>query len=257
MRRWYLVPLGLAGTAALCLLVTMAVPLRYSAEAEILLLPPATSVGEGGNPYAVLGDLGPAVDVLSRTMTDPRAGQELKSAGASGTYDVVPDGASPAPLVLITVESESPKSALSSLNLLVARVPATLRKLQRELSVTGDALITSTVVTRSASAVLVRKPQIRALLVAGVAGAGATILGIAAVDALLFRRHRRKRTKPLDAFSGNPADAAAALTTAAEWSSASAPASSRPAGSSARKQSMSLAGRKAERDQPVAESSAL
>lgn len=195
LRRWYLVVLGLVVTVMLCLFAVQAIPVRYSAEAGLLLLPPRISVGEGGNPYLALGALGPVGDVLSKTLTDSTAQRELKAAGVTGTYEVGPDTASPAPIVLVTVETTSESAALSSLQLILDRAPLRLLALQRETSVKNNAFITSTVITRSTRAEAVRKPQIRAVMVAAVSGIAMTLMITAAVDAMLLRRRPPEGTE--------------------------------------------------------------
>ena len=193
-RRWYLVLVGLSATVLLCMLATAAVPLRHAAHAELLLLPSPATTGEDGNPYAGLGGLGPAGDVLSKAMTDDDTRRELRAAGFDGTYEMGPDATSSAPLILITVEAGSPAGALDALDELLARVPTRLTRLQRDLGIGERALISSTVVTRSRTPDVVRTPQLRALLVATAAGLGTTLLGSAVMDAWLDRRRQRRQT---------------------------------------------------------------
>ncbi len=191
-RRWPLVLVGCALTVNLFLVTMRVVPLHYSAEAEILLLPPASVVGVGGNPYLTLGGLGPIGDVLAKSLTDATSQQKLKEAGVTGTYQVAADTASAAPLVLVTLEEESPEAALMSLALILERAPGALEALQRQTRVRGNALITATVLTRTSRPLVVRKPQIRALLVTTVGGLGMTLMGTGAIDALLLRRRRSR-----------------------------------------------------------------
>ncbi|MCW2530013.1 MAG: hypothetical protein JWM76_4873, partial [Pseudonocardiales bacterium] len=51
LRRWYLTFVGVLVTAALCAAAIVLVPAKYQASASLLLLPPKTAVGNGGNPY--------------------------------------------------------------------------------------------------------------------------------------------------------------------------------------------------------------
>ncbi len=187
LRRWYLVALGLLATLGLSVWTTSLVPVRYSAQAEVLLLPPRTTTGLSGNPYVDLGGLGPTRDVWARALSDPTVQERLVEQSALGKLEVSPDLASPAPLAVMTVEAATPQAALSLLAKLLDESPRTLRSLQSDLDVPEAAFITSTVVTRSSTAMVVRKPQIRALLVVVGVGIGATLLAAAAGDALLFR----------------------------------------------------------------------
>ena len=190
LRRWRAVLTGLCLTVLLCSLALRAVPLRYSVEAELLLLPSNSATGAGGNPYVGLGGLAPASDVLAKAMTDDNVVRTLKAAGVQGDFTVSPDTASAAPLMLITVKSDTPSAALASLELVLRQVPVTLVQLQRALNISESSLITSTEVTRSREATTLRTPQLRALIVAGAGGLGATLLLAAALDAYLEARRR-------------------------------------------------------------------
>lgn len=187
LRRWYVVALGLLATVGLSVWTMSFVPVRYAAQAEVLLLPPRTTTGVSGNPYVDLGGLAPTRDVWARALGDPTVQERLVEQGASGTLEVSPDLASPAPLALMTVQAATPEEALALLAALLDESPRTLRGLQTDLDVPEAAHITSTVVTRSSAATVVRKPQIRVLLVVVAAGTAVTLLAAAACDALLFR----------------------------------------------------------------------
>lgn len=201
LRRWYLMLLGAAATVLLCVLAARAVPIRYTTHAELLLLPATASTAQGSNPYVSLGGLSPAGDVLSKAMTDDLAQKTLKAAGVSGEYTVARDLASSAPLVLVNVKSPSRDASLSSLRLILARAPVTLQHLQRELDIENRAFITMTVITQSGTAEPLRTPQIRAVLVALVAGVAGTLLGVAALDSALLVRRQKALGHTLDTVS--------------------------------------------------------
>lgn len=190
-RRWYLVSLGVLLTVALCVLASVAVPVRYIARAEVLLLPAATAVGAGGNPYVGLGGLSPAGDVLAKAMMNDSTKDELLRAGFVGEFSIGPDRASAAPLVLVEVQADSPRQALVSLNTLLGVAPGKLRSLQADLGIEEKSMITSTVVTRSLSASALRTPQLRAVIVAAAFGLAGTLVGVALLHNLLLRRPRR------------------------------------------------------------------
>lgn len=223
LRRWYLVALGLLATVGLSVWTMSVVPVRYAAQAEVLLLPPRTTTGLSGNPYVDLGGLGPTRDVWARALGDPTVQERLVERSAPGTLEVTPDLASPAPLAVMTVEAATPEAALALLAVLLDEAPRTLKALQTDLDVPEAAHITSTVVTRSSEARVVRKPQIRALLVVVVAGTSATLLAAAACDALLFRFRgpRKVRAKAAD-DEGRTAPGDAEL--APDWAESAWPA---------------------------------
>jgi len=202
LRRWYAVFLGLVLTAGLgCAAVTL-VPVQYKVEAEVLLLPPRKAVPKGGNPYLYLDGLNGIQDVLSRTMSDTQTGQALLEAGATGSHGVVPDPLSAGPVLVVTAEDASQEGALQTLRLVLDRVPSTLRRIQTSTQVPDGWMVTSTVITRDDSARMMRKSQLRALVVAVAVGLAATLLGASLLDSFLLRRRSRRGT---GARAGNAA----------------------------------------------------
>jgi hypothetical protein len=190
-RRWYLLPLALVATLGLGFLASTAVPAQYKVSGSILLLP-AKSAGEiGSNPYLALGGLGPAASVLGRTMSDGDTARALKDRGATGVFTVEPDLTTTGPVLLVEVVASTPAAALSTLGLIVEQAPVTLRDLQRSIDVPERSLIGSTVINQDRKATVVRKSQLRAILVAGVAGAAGSIFFISLLDGFLVRRRRR------------------------------------------------------------------
>lgn len=191
-RRWYLLVVGALSTAAAGFLTFQAVPPSYSSSAEVLLLPPGPSVPDGGNPYLSLSGLTPAGDVLARALSDPKTADEVFAAGGRGEYTVVLDGDSPAPMVSVATEAETASDAMTTRDLVLDRLPATLREIQAAANVPGDAYITTSEVTRTIEPVKEIKPQIRALVVVVGGALVLTLLGTATVDALLRRRSARR-----------------------------------------------------------------
>lgn len=193
VRRWYLVLLGLLLAAGAGLATYTAVPPAYSANAEVLLLPPETVVPDGGNPYLSLSGLTPAGDVLARALSDPKAATDVAAAGGNGRYTVELDGNSPAPLVVVLVEADSPRDAMTTLGLVLDRLPKTLREVQAAASVPPDAYITPSEVTRTTEPTKSMKSQIRALVVTVGAVVVLALLATAALDALLRSPRRGRR----------------------------------------------------------------
>lgn len=213
-RRWYLAALGLALTAFLCFATTQLVPLRHSASASVLLLPPASSVPEGSNPYLGLGGLAAPTEVLARAMSGRDSLEGIVQAGGTGDVTVERDYASSAPLLLLDVEDQDAASAAATLDLVITRVEPTLDALQDDANVPKRAHIRSTVVTIDRTGDPVRKPQLRALLVAAAAGLGITLLGTAFADALILRRKNRTSTDsetPLRSSRRRPDDRVPAI----------------------------------------------
>jgi hypothetical protein len=191
LRRWYLLPVGLAATLGLCFLAIGAVPAQYKVTASILLLPAKSGLENGANPYLALGGLGPAASVLGRTMSDGDTARALKERGVTGVFTVEPDLSTSGPVLLIDVVDATPAAALASLALVLEQTPLTLRELQLSIDVPDRALIGSTVINQDRKATVVRKSQIRAVLVAGVVGVAGTLFLISLLDGFLVRRRRR------------------------------------------------------------------
>ena len=128
MQRWYFTLIGLLITLTLCGLAALAVPVKYQAKAQILVLPPHTSVGTGGNPYLALGGLQAASDVLARAMSDGKTFQLLRSEGITGTYTVARDLTTSGPILLVAADDSTPEGALSTLNGILAQAAPRLSR---------------------------------------------------------------------------------------------------------------------------------
>ena len=192
LRRWYLLLVGLLCAVAAGFITFQAVPPTFTATAEVLLLPPDPSVPEDGNPYLSLSGLSPAGDVLARALSDPKTADEVAAAGGRGQYTVALDDDSPAPLVFLAAEADTAADAQTTRDLVLERLPAALRQIQAAANVPSDAYITTSEVTRTDEPVKEIKPQLRALVMATGGALVLTLLGTAAIDALLGRRQARR-----------------------------------------------------------------
>ena len=206
LRRWYVVVVGLLATLALCFLASRFVPTKYEANAGILLLPPpSTAEGVPDNPFLSLGGLDTVSAVVARAATDRAMQQEVAKAGGTGSYTVEPDVASGGPVLLITVDDVTSAGTLTTLRVVSQRVPSLLTNLQTSSGVRENALIRSRELIRDNVAQPVRKPLIRAMLVALAAGLAGTVLVTSLVDGFLTRRTRgRADPEPEPAVGGEP-----------------------------------------------------
>jgi hypothetical protein len=190
-QRWYFTIAGLLVTLGLCTLAAMAVPVKYQAKAQILVLPPKTSVGTGGNQLLALGGLQGAADVLARAMSDGQTYQDLRATGLTGTYTVARDLTTSGPVLLVVADNSTPELALRTLQGILSEAAPRLTQLQDNLSVPESTRLTSNVFTEDLAASPQRKSQIRAVLVAFAAGIFATIMLVSTGDSLLRRRRQR------------------------------------------------------------------
>ena len=141
--------------------------------------PPASS----GNPYLALGGLTQPRDVVVRSVNAQATYLEICAAAGDAsyeamrkelcaahpgiTYEVTPDFNSNAPVILVTVKANTPQNAITSLNVLMNRIPSSLATLQGGLGLRPNADITTKPIQADTVPQIVRKDQIRAGVVAG------------------------------------------------------------------------------------------
>lgn len=202
-RRWYLVVVGLAVTAFACVGAARAVPATFEAEANLVLLPPASTVEPDGNPYLYLGGLGQAVELLARSVSSNEVTEKVLGGAPVGTsYAVAPDPTASGPILLITAEAHSSEASLATLQSVLEAVPANLDELQADLDVPVPSRITSMPLVVDDRSLPVRKAQVRALVAAAVVGTVGTVLGVGFVDGLLLSRRRRVTVREEQAPDG-------------------------------------------------------
>lgn len=203
LRRWYLVLCGVAVTAAMLAAVLVLYPLKYSAKADILLLPPKSQSTD--NPLLGLGGLEDVPATIARSVLDDAAVAQLASHGVTGGYSVTVDLTTSAPLLVAKATGATKAEALDAMNRVAALVPATLQRLQQEQNVAHNALITSTVIHADQDPSPVTRTRTRLLLAATAVGLLLSGLVIVGIDRLLLRR-RRNRARPAPADEPDETD---------------------------------------------------
>lgn len=199
-RRWYALLLGLTLTALLCVGAIRITPVEYVAQSSVLLLPPATTVGTGGNPYLALGGLQGAADVLARAMSGDEISQEIAPPSGTATYTFQPDATTNGPMLVIEVRDISNDGALATLDSLLIKSPEVLKDLQVKVAAPEDSLIRIGTITRPVDAEPDSKAQLRSLIVALAVGVAITLFGTTLLDGYLLRR--RARNDVSDASAG-------------------------------------------------------
>ena len=190
LRLWYLTLVGLLMTAGLTYLTVQRVQPVYTAVGEVLLLPPRPTVPTGGNPYLYLGGLDVAGDILAKAMSDDATATALKAQGVRDEFTVVMDGAAAAPMILVTTTAADGASALRSLGVVLDRLPRTLEEVQRLAKAPSNAMIRSTLITRTTEPTLSLKPVLRAGGIAAAGGLVLTLMTVALADSI-GRRPKR------------------------------------------------------------------
>jgi hypothetical protein len=187
-RRWIVVLVGVLLTLGAGAAAWRAVPSEYSSTSTMLLLPPVNPTQPGANPYLSLAGLTGPAEVVARSVNDPTTEQELRQAGASGSWTVERDYQTSAPIILVTVQDSSVDKVRATTDIILAEVPKALNQLQASINVASSARITSTVVSRNADVQRVLKPLLRALMLVVAAGLILTVALAALIDAVMLRR---------------------------------------------------------------------
>jgi uncharacterized protein involved in exopolysaccharide biosynthesis len=192
LRRWYLFPVVLVVAGASAAAALSQVGPVHRATASVVLVPPETTLAETGNPYLFLGGLEQSVDVLSRTVDSQRVREEVEEAEPGGSYEVVADTSTSAPIVLITAEAGSAADADRLLDRVLEIVPRELAALQDDLGVAQRARITTQTVARTDRPETVQRTRYRLTVLAAGLGGVLGLMLVVTVDGLLLRRRRRR-----------------------------------------------------------------
>lgn len=169
----------------------------YESVGSTLIFPPADVDGpgpelSGGNPYLELSGLTQARDIVIRTLTSKAVRTDVEEAFPGMSFEATPDFTNSAPIILFTVEAETPEVATQALINLMGRVPDTLANLQENQALTDRARITSLALTEDIEPTVVRKDQVRAGILVGAGTLGIGLLFIALLDGMLAVRRRRR-----------------------------------------------------------------
>jgi hypothetical protein len=200
LRRWYVLLLALALTAAGAYKVLHPAP-QYLSSAVVVLKPPVT-----GNQPNQLTNLQPPLATLSygviQQLESPAGRKELDAAGVHGTYQLIPrnSGTSATPRYLIpSVQVQAQRGGAVEADTAVNRVIEVYTKhvtdLQDAQGIAPASRISASVLVTS-SAAPVQGTRTRALAGTALLGAVAGILGALWFDQYALRRGKRKGDFP-------------------------------------------------------------
>lgn len=200
-RRWRLAVLIVVLAAAAGATVATMSGAKYTAAATAALIPPPSTVENATktssyappNPMMYLNGLGQARDVLVQGVNSEQTSDEVKARVPGATFEVTPDPASSAPLILVQSEARSDVEALSALDVLNSRIPATLNSIQQQLGIPQSNTITVFPLTSDKVATVNRKSQIQLAVTSGFAFLVTALLGLALLDGAASGRHRSAR----------------------------------------------------------------
>ncbi|WP_122816527.1 hypothetical protein [Nocardioides pantholopis] len=209
-RRWVVVLIGLALTAAGCYQVLQIVDTQYQASSQmVLLLPPEASGTESPtNPFLnVQSGQETVASLVAGNVATPDVRRALAKAGHTAEYDVaVLPGAGP--ILVITSNDDDPGNAVATRDAVMAEIDTQLAALQDRTQVPERQVLSGDRTAVSARAEALGGSRIRALAGAAAAGLLATLLATLLLDRVLTRRRPAPEAPeaPGEAGAGEPDD---------------------------------------------------
>ncbi|CAL9659787.1 hypothetical protein SUDANB145_06934 [Streptomyces sp. enrichment culture] len=187
-RRWYVLLPGLFLTAVLLAAVALLVPVTYQSQSTVVLLnSQKATVAYDGNPFlSTQTSLTGMADGLARNLNSDSSVRELKSRGATGTFEAKLADNAQGPLMWLTVTGTDEKAVLASDKLLTAYAAERLKEFQRQQSVDPKAMIRMTTVVAPQQPVAQTKTRLQYLVMAGGLGLVLSLVAVFWVEA----RHR-------------------------------------------------------------------
>jgi hypothetical protein len=192
-RRWYVVLVGLVATGMLGYAAYAVSPPEYKARGLVVLLPSASTVGLGGNPFLGLGNLELPAQVLVAYYSSASAQEDAAKVAPQAKIAVSMEDSTRGPVIAIDVQAPTAKAALDSLDYVSDSIPGTLDRLQREVGAPRSTDVRSLPLTLDGSAVPDRKSATRLAILAGLLGLSGTAFLAFAIDGLLMRRSELRR----------------------------------------------------------------
>ncbi|MFC9560116.1 hypothetical protein [Agromyces sp. NPDC056965] len=202
-RRWYVLIVGLIATAWLGYVAVDMTPPEYTARGLVLLLPSQDVVGQGGNPFLAMGDLGLPASILAAYFQSSSVQAEVAEVSPDAKYSVAIEASTRGPLMSIDVTDKSADGALTTLDYLAAAIPSNLARLQQEVGAPSESTVTSMPLTMDSEATEHTDGTVRILIVAVAVGLLATVTLTFTIDRLILRRAQRR-----GGDDAEPADAA-------------------------------------------------
>ncbi|GAA4811490.1 Wzz/FepE/Etk N-terminal domain-containing protein [Streptomyces ziwulingensis] len=202
-RRWYVLLPGLLLTAALMAAVALLVPVTYQSQSTVVLLnSQKATVAYDGNPFlSTQTSLTGMADGLARNLNSDGSVRELKSRGATGTFEAKLADNAQGPLMWLTVTGTDEKAVLASAKVLTGYAEERLKDFQKQQAVTPKAMIRMTTVVAPQTPVAQTKTRLQYLVMAGGLG---LVLSLVAVFYVEARRRPRPPRRPDPA--GEPAE---------------------------------------------------
>ncbi|MHA6765014.1 Wzz/FepE/Etk N-terminal domain-containing protein [Streptacidiphilus sp. PAMC 29251] len=184
-RRWYVLLPGLLVTAALVVAVLVVVPTKYQSQSTVELLNSQKATEAfNGNPFlSTQTSLTGMADNLARNLNSDAAIADLKAQGFTGTYVAMIADNAQGPLLWLTATGTDQAGVLHSDTLLTAYAAQRLQQFQAQQSVSPNAMIQMTTIVPPQNPVAQVKTKIEYLIMAGLLGIVASLVGAFYVEA--------------------------------------------------------------------------
>jgi hypothetical protein len=179
------------------------VPVTYQSQSTVVLLnSEAATRAYDGNPFlSTQTSLTGMADSLARNLNSDVSVRELKSRGATGTFEAKLADNAQGPLMWLTVTGTDRSAVLASDKILTAYAKDRLDQFQKQQSVAPKAMIRMTTIVPPQNPVAQTKTRLEYLVMAGVLGLVLSLVAVFYVEA-----RRRSRTP------GSPEEPAQRLT---------------------------------------------
>jgi capsular polysaccharide biosynthesis protein len=194
-RRWYVLLPGLLLTAALTVAVALVVPVTYQSQSTVVLLnSQKATVAYDGNPFlSTQTSLTGMADSLARNLNSDDSVRDLKSRGATGTFEAKLADNAQGPLMWLTVTGTDKAAVLASDRKLTAYAKERLERFQEQQSVDEKAMIRMTTIVPPQKPVAQTKTRLQYLVMAGCLG---LVLSLVATFYVEARRRSHRSAQP-------------------------------------------------------------
>ncbi|MFE9438983.1 chain length determinant protein [Streptomyces sp. NPDC006602] len=194
-RRWYVLLPGLLLTVGLTVAVAVVVPVTYKSQSTVVLLnSQKATVAYDGNPFlSTQTSLTGMADSLARNLNSDVSVRELKSRGATGTFDAKLADNAQGPLMWLSVTGTEKSAVLASDRILTTYAKERLEEFQKQQSVAEKAMIRMTTIVPPQSPVAQTKTRLQYMIMAGGLG---LVLSMVVVFYVEARRRSHSPVRP-------------------------------------------------------------
>ncbi|MEV3909989.1 Wzz/FepE/Etk N-terminal domain-containing protein [Streptomyces canus] len=190
-RRWYILLPGLLLTIGLTVAVALTVPVTYQSQSTVVLLnsEKATKAYDGNPFLSTQTSLTGMADSLARNLNSDVSLRELKSRGATGTFEAKLADNAQGPLMWLTVTGTDKKAVLKSDRLLTEYADERLVEFQKQQSVIENARIRMMTIVAPQNPMAQTKTRLEYMIMAGGLGLVLSLIATFYVEA-------RRRPRP-------------------------------------------------------------